>query len=77
MCLWLACDPGGGGWEGKLCPVAPFNMRARATLLRQLPESKERDTVHTWLLVGSGFIVVAKGGCSSWLHSHHSGTVSC
>ena len=54
-----------------------LRSRARATVLRQLLRVNERGTVHTWLLVGSGTVVVARGGCSSWLHSHHSGTVSC
>lgn len=45
--LFLASD----GAVYALCPVAPFGMRARAAMLRQLPGVNERGTVHTWLLV--------------------------
>lgn len=45
--LFLASD--GGVYA--LCPVAPFGMRARGSMLRQLPGVNQRGTVHTWLLV--------------------------
>jgi hypothetical protein len=45
--LFLASD----GAVYALCPVAPFGMRVRAAMLRQLPGVNERGTVHTWLLV--------------------------
>jgi hypothetical protein len=44
-----------------LCPVAPFGMRARATMLRQLPGVNERGTVHTWLLVSVRACLCAVG----------------
>lgn len=47
-----------------LCPVAPFGMRARATMLRQLPGVNERGTVHTWLLVSEG--ACGAGGVCVW-----------
>jgi hypothetical protein len=56
--LFLASD--GGVYA--LCPVAPFGMRARAAMLRQLPGVNERGTVHTWLLVSPG--ADAAGACS-------------
>lgn len=52
--LLLASD--GGVYA--LCPVAPFGMRGRAAMLRQLPGVNERGTVHTWLVVSAGCLFV-------------------
>jgi hypothetical protein len=53
--LFLASD--GGVYA--LCPVAPFGMRARGAMLRQLPGVNERGTVHTWLLVSGLSVCVS------------------
>lgn len=65
--LFLASD--GGVYV--LCPVAPFGMRVRAAMLRQLPGIHERGTVHTWLLVGDGWVGYHQAGSTEQLCSSY------